>query len=1192
MGVEWTHEQKKAIEKGGCNLIVAAAAGSGKTAVLVERIVGIIESGKDVDRLLVTTFTDAAAKKMKQEIGDEIKKRLAQNPDNKHLARQIVLLSRADICTIDSFCMRVVRSNFHKTDVDPDFKITDQNESELLLAQAADEVFAEMYEQNDEGFYNLLECYASQRGDMQLVDIVLSLCRFVRSMPDYRAWLDEQVAMYEGIDTIFDTKWGKIALGSTSVELEGCIQSASEAYEYAVATDEMNSYAVPLENDIAALCDIKKTLETMDFDLVADKINAFSPSSGGRAKPKTPDEIKLPVTEKREYIKKHMADLAADFYYDSEENIKLELEYAAKQVEALCRVVAFVEERFFEIKKKRGVLDFADIEHLALEILTDTDDDGNKVASEVALSLRDKYFMILVDEYQDSNELQETIFERISSGDNIFMVGDIKQSIYRFRHTNPLLFKHKKDTYSDDDGINQRVIMSKNFRSRKEIIDAVNFIMAQNASPVVGELEYDETEALNPGASYPAGDKMGGAVEVHLIGDTDADESLDDDESIFGAEAEAVRVAKRILQLKHEGFEVFDKKSGGMRKMNYSDIAILMRSPGVDAPVFVDVLSRCGIPVFSDADNGYFVTEHVELMLSLLSVIDNPVQDIKLLAVMRSAIGGFSDTELVDIRLCDSKSDIYGALCACAGTDTLLGQKCALLIEKIEKWRDKSRHMPVHELIWYLYNDTGYYDIASAVDAGGKNRANLNLLIEYARNYEKTSFRGLFNFINYAERIKNASRDVGGAKTIGENQDVVRIMSMHKSKGLEFGVVFAVRVAKNFNRKDLSNKILMHPELGIGVDYIDVQNRYKYPTFIKRTIKEKLYYELLSEEMRVLYVALTRAKEKLIITVAPSNPASKKKKWLSGARSATDKALPVFYTAAAMGMADWIMGALVRHEAARQYAGEFISCPDNDANFRLCIDEESFVEATEQESEQSRGYSKDYSKLIEERLGYVYANQSAVMVPTKVSVTELKRIVNNEIDLSQVNLYAQELVREPAFMSQKTSVSGAERGSAMHFVMQNLDLGGILDEDGIGRQIEKMIEDKIIKKEQAELVDAKKAARFFESEMGSRMAKSNHIVRESPFEIAIDASEMGIDGAKGEEVLLQGIIDCYFYEDDGVVLLDYKTDFVRDERDIEKIREKYRLQLDMYEKALEKITKMRVKDKYLYLFSCESMIKY
>ena len=688
MAVNWTSEQQKAIDKKNCNLLVTAAAGSGKTAVLVEKIVNLIESGVDVDSLLVTTFTDAAAKKMKQEIGDEIKKRLMHNPSNVHLSRQLMLLSLADICTIDSFCMKIVRSSFHLLDIDPDFKIADANESELLRMQAASEVFAELYEENDDAFYNLLDCYATQRGDETLEEVILSLHSFARTIPDYKGWLEKCKGIYADFNgNIFDTPWGEVIKNNTKITLDGCIQCAALAHDYAMQIDEMGSYVVPLGNDLAALKAIADTLEKGGFDDVAKLVRGYKNASGGRAKPKTPDEVKEPVAENREYVKKQMGKLANDFYYESEEGICTEILYTSAQVSALCDIVVRIEERFFEIKNKRGVLDFADIEHLALKALTSVGEDGKSAPSQMACELKDKYEMILIDEYQDSNELQETIFSRISREDNIFMVGDLKQSIYRFRHTNPLLFKYKKDTYNDDEGINQRVIMSKNFRSQKNIIDFVNFVMAQNASEVVGELDYDATEMLNFGADFADVGDNDTSVELHLI-EGEGEDDGDENENVFGAEAEAVRVAKRILQLKSEGFCVFDKKEG-LRPVKYKDIVILMRSPSVDAQIFSQVLTSFGIPTFSDVGGGYFMSEEVELMLCLLSVIDNPLQDIKLLSVMRSAIGDFDDTELMDIRLCDNESDIYGALCSCARNDTSLGNKCAAFIKRLEDWRKR-----------------------------------------------------------------------------------------------------------------------------------------------------------------------------------------------------------------------------------------------------------------------------------------------------------------------------------------------------------------------------------------------------------------------------------------------------------------------------------------------------------------------
>lgn len=1193
MAVNWTDEQKKAIETEGCNLLVAAAAGSGKTAVLVERIVNLVADGKtDIDGLLVTTFTEAAAKKMKQEIADEMKKRLEEHPGDRRLARQLVLLARADICTIDAFCLKVVRANFHTLDIDPDFSIANENEAELLREQAAEELFARLYEENDEEFYNLLECYAQTRGDAALTEVVLRLHSFIRTMPDYEAWMKQCVDRYACDAGVFSSPWGEVVRQSTDTVLDGCIQSVRDALAYARETDEMASYQAPLTLDESALLDMKAALKAADYDALAAKMRAFKPAAGGRAKPKTPDEVKAPVAERREAVKKRMAKLALDFYYSDEAGIRAESAYAARQVRALCRIAAELEARFFELKKQRGILDFGDVEHLCLRALTEKKEDGSVVPSAAARRLQEKYNMILVDEYQDSNELQETIFSLIARGDNIFMVGDIKQSIYRFRHTNPLLFKQKKDTYSAEEGSNRKVIMSRNFRSRKEVIDAVNFIFSQTASPLVGEIDYDAEEALNLGADYPPCEGAGGPVEIHILGGEEEEEETDEElDAQGGAAAEAARVARRILELKREGFPIYDKKTG-YRPVQYRDMVILMRSPSVDAQVFTEVLQSYGIPVFSDVGGGYFVTEEVELVLSLLAIIDNPMQDIKLLAVMRSPIGGFDDAELLEIRLRDSTSDIYGALCTCAGGEDALTEKCSAFLEKLEKWRAWSLYQPVHELIWSLYQDTGYYDFVAAMSAGRQRQANLKLLVEYARGYEKTSLKGLFRFVSYAERVKNANRDVGGAKILGENQDVVRIMSIHKSKGLEFGVVFVSRLAKQFNRKDLSKPVLMHGALGIGVDFIDCENRYRYPTFIKRAIKEKLRLELLSEELRVLYVALTRAREKLILTLAPRNVESSKKKWLSGAR-ALGEALPLYYTAAATGLSDWVGATALRHEACRAFAGEYIACSETEAKLSLYTGWDCATAAEIQAGTvQKETPQPQNMEEICAALGWSYPYASVKKVPTKVSVTELKRIVNNEIDLGEAALYDTGLLAAPAFLSQEQQLSAAQRGSALHFVLQNLDLRGALDTEGIKRQISGMVERQVIKPQQAEAADAEKIARFFAAPLGQRMLKSSKIVREMPFEIALDASVLpGVDVA-GEQVLLQGIIDCYFYEDDGIVLVDYKTDHVHSRADAAAVKERYAPQITLYARALEQITGKNVKEKNLYLFSCESVVNY
>lgn len=1196
MGVNWTEEQKKAIETEGCNLLVAAAAGSGKTAVLVERIVNLVEQRKaEIDELLITTFTEAAAKKMRQEIADEMKKRLEKTPGDRYLACQLVLLARADICTIDSFCLKVVRANFNALDIDPDFTIANENESALLREQALQELFARLYEENDEDFYDLLECYSHTHGDEALAEIVLRLHSFICTMPDYELWIKNCINMYDRAGSVFEGAWGEVVRVSTDTALDGCIRRIRDALEYARQTEEMASYVQPLLLDEAALLGMKAALAEGDFNALAAKIRSYTPAAGGRAKAKTPDEVKTPVSERRAYVKNKISRLARDFYYSDEDGIHAETAYAARQIGALCNIAARLEKQFFSIKKKRGVLDFSDIEHLCLRALADKNGGGVAAASSVALQLRDKYKMILVDEYQDSNELQEMIFSLISRGDNIFMVGDVKQSIYRFRHTNPLLFKHKQDTYSDTEGANRKVIMAKNFRSRREIIDAVNFIFEQTASRDVGEIDYDNEERLNFGAKYPPCEKTGGAVEVHIVGggENGGEEHIENANSQTGAVAEAVRVAKRILALKREGFTVYDKKLG-YRPVKYRDIVILMRSPGVDAQVFAEVLQEYGIPVFSDAGGGYFVTEEVELVLSLLSVIDNPMQDIKLLGVMRSPICGFDDSELLEIRLRDSVSDIYGAICTCAGGDDALAKKCGAFLDSLKKWRGWSLYMAVHELIWALYSDTGYYDFVGAMKAGRQRQANLKLLIEYARSYENTSFKGLFHFVSYAERIKSANRDINGAKILGENQDVVRIMSIHKSKGLEFGVVFAVRLAKEFNTQDLGKPVLAHGSLGIGVDFIDCENRYKYPTFIKRAIREKLRRELLSEELRVLYVALTRAREKLILTLAPRDIDAKRKKWILGAREADNGVLPLYYTLEATGLSDWIGAAVLRHESGHEFAGEYISCQETNAEFKIYTDSEySGFEAEYTEKNETGGHSSaEYDSSIDAALGWKYPYESAKKVPTKISVTELKRLINNEIDLGEAALYGTELIAAPSFLSEQSGLGAADRGSALHFVLQHIDLAAALDTDGICRQIEDMLRRQILLPKQAEAADPARIARFFASPLGKRMLNSSRVVREMPFEVAVDACMLPGAEDAGEKVLLQGIVDCFFYEDSEVVLIDYKTDFVKSAADIEKIKEKYAPQIEMYAAALEQITGKRVCQKNLYLFSCESVVNY
>lgn len=1212
MPIDWTYEQRQAIETTGCNLLVAAAAGSGKTAVLVERIIGKIMGGKgstDIDRLFVTTFTNAAAAKMRCQVADAISARLLQTPNDKNLQRQHALVNHSYICNLHSFCLNILRQNFHLLDIDPDFGVADVGEIAIIKREIANQLFEDMFEDGDSGFYELAQVYGTQRGYDQLLELLLKMHEFVKTMPFSEKWLKSSADMFDMSGDFEQSIWVKVLKSAAKVQIERCCDLVYEAIDMINESLEIDAYAVAFRSDLDCLNMVKTALDG-SWDDIVTALNGMSFVRLAAVK-NVDDSIKKPVQDLRNTVKKEMTELKDKTFNAYACDIQSDLRKLLPRIHALGELVCEFDQRFAAEKRDRNVMDFNDLEHMCLKALVRFDDQGNAVPSELALSLQEKFDEILVDEYQDTNELQETIFLLISRGNNIFMVGDIKQSIYRFRHTNPMLFKNKKDTFLVGKGEDQKIIMSKNFRSRKEVINSTNFIFRQITSPLVGEIEYDREERLNQGANYPAdgGDGENRNVEVHIIDmsqntnkpyEFQDEHEMDDEmpEPLSSIEAEAIRVCKRIIEMMQKPFMVYDGKDG-YRPLKYSDIVILMRATSRYADVFAEVFGLYGIPVFSDTGTGYFMSDEVRLMLSVLEIIDNPLQDIALLAVMRSPIADFNDEELLRIRLSSKTTDMFVALETASNMDDGLAEKCKAFISQLQKWRDWSTYMSTHELIWQLYGDTLYYGYVGGMSGGQQRQANLRLLYERARQFDKTGFRGLFAFINYIVRIKSSSGDMSGAKILGENQNVVRIMSIHKSKGLEFPVVFLCGVGKRFNLRDMAEPVLMHKELGFGPDFKDYQKRYAYPTIAKMAIRQKMRYENLSEELRLLYVAMTRAKEKLILTMTARDAAKSIEKWSATAVSVQGEQLATHKMAAVSSFADWVMPAVMRCKGCTGVSRGTVPPLDLPADFEAVVSGEGATiedvqTATQHDMEQ---HIEDisglgYSGFVASRLEYSYPFERVVKIPTKISVTELKRIHNFDLDADAQALYNEDMIEKPGFIEECEELSAAAKGSVMHFVMQNIDLQGPLDKEGVQQQVIDMTNHGMLSQQQAETVRAESIAAFFKTDMGRRLLASDSVVREMPFEIEVAASDIYRSDFGDEKMLLQGIIDCYFEENGQIILLDYKTDFVHNTKEsINMIAAKYATQLDYYAMALEKITKKRVAQKNLYLFSIDCVIE-
>ncbi len=1229
----WTEEQARAITEGRCNLLVSAAAGAGKTAVLVERIIRKItqaENPVDIDRLLVVTFTNAAAAEMRERIGAALSRVLeeAEGDGNlkvkKNLQRQLTLLGKSNITTIHSFCLDVIRNNFHTIDLDPAFRIADDTEALLLQLEALEELIESKYEPENctEDFLSLVECYGGSKDDNKLMDLVLTIYDFVQSHPWPDIWLRDAIEAFNAAeDTDFgDTKWAEVLMKSISMELAGLQCLLEDTIKAAGREEGLSPYINTLQEDILRIkamqsaCKGKGGWDALyrEFDNLG-----FSrlPKCGKEADP----IIKEQAKGARDDVKDRLNRIKKDLICGSGE-LTSDLRQLYPVMNSLGSLVSEFADKYQDKKKQKNVIDFNDLEHYCLKVLTNRTE-GKVVPTQAALGLRELFEEIYVDEYQDSNLTQEVILGMVSREEagepNIFMVGDVKQSIYRFRQAKPELFIKKLRTYSGDSQSKYRkILLNKNFRSREDIIKAVNLVFSRIMSESLGEIEYTEEEKLNAGAVYELpespGGSAGGPVELHIIDsseigaeetDTTEEDFEDYEESALmlnSIQCEARVAANRIKELTADGgFMVMDKNTGEYRPAQFKDIVILMRTTKNWAGVFAEELSLQGIPVFTDAGTGYFRTVEISTVLSLLQIIDNPLQDIPLLAVLRSPICGFNPEELIDIRLFEREADFFEAMVKAAASEGELGRKAAGFLEKLEDWREKSLYLSTDELIWYLYNDTGYYSFVGAMPGGAARQANLRMLFDKARQYEESSFKGLFNFINFINKLKGNQGDLGSAKVLGEKDDVVRIMSIHKSKGLEFPVVFLCGAGKGFNLTDTAKNILLHHELGIGPDFIDHKRRIWYPSIFKQALKYKIKLENLSEEMRILYVAFTRAKEKLIITGAVKDIARSTDRWKSSSGANTQK-VPEFDVLRGRSFLDWICTALMRDnegkpaERLESVEGWDIRFWNREEVLRGAVVEEHGKEELIDEAALSSAEANMKDEIIK-RLEWKYPYSAYEKLPVKVTVTELKRYFDTEA-ADEFRMQAAPGIRKrPRFLEETSGMTAAERGSLMHFVLQHMDFGGEVSEAGIKMQLEDMIRMELLTEVQARNVNINGIIGFLNSSLGKRMIKTDRLCREMPFTMEVECSEvfgsLAGCGHEGETVVLQGIIDCWFEEEGKLVLVDYKTDYVP-EGEVSRIKEKYRTQIEYYARALSQITGKEVSGKYIYLFWNGKILEY
>lgn len=1231
---KWTPAQKSAIDTRDCNVLVSAAAGSGKTAVLVERIISMItdpDKNIDIDRLVVVTFTKAAAAQMKDKIRKALDSMLDENPGDVNLLRQITLLNNAQITTIDSFCLWIIRNHFPEVNLDPGFRIMDEGEKKLIENDVLEDVLEEFYAEADEEFFNLVDAFGMGRDDSGLVSIIDKIYRFSRSNPWIDEWFDECMLVYD--DETYDNPAIKELYDSIKNALLDYRDKYNRLVDICSEPAGPAAYTGALQSDLLG---INEMINSQDFGELGRKIRTFSFEALSRKKDAGADpDIKEYVKGQRKLFKDYIGRLNDKIFLKEDDGIFEDMQGAGIQIRTLLKVAKVYAKRVSEVKREKGIIDFNDMEHLALSILVKKED-GKLVYTETADKLANRFEEILIDEYQDSNQLQEVILNAVSktrlSGENnnIYMVGDVKQSIYKFRLACPELFIEKYDTYGET-GDNVRIELQKNFRSRENVLECANDVFSHIMNKNFSGIGYDETVRLNAGFPYPEysdsnyGDEANKSTDVILI-------SSENEEEATTRELEADRLAKLIEGIVSSGVNVYDADENIYRPAEYRDIVILTRSVTGWADTFADALMDRGIPAYTDSSTGYFSVREIQVILSMLTIVDNPVQEISLAAAMMSYFGGFTAAELGMVRKLgrehadkNTHNNLYEHLKAVAvlgGADNIqetdvkqLSGKCALFLAKLTEYRDKSSVEPLYDLCWEMIYDSGYYDYVGTMPAGAQRQANLNVLLERAAGYGKSSYSGLFNFLRYIERLKKFDEDFAEGAASLDNENLVRIMSIHKSKGLEFPIVILAGAHKSINFMDATAPVLVDQNLGIAVDYVDLERRTKTPTIIKGAMARRIVRESIAEEERLLYVAMTRAREKLIITGVVKDADKTLDKYRAKSEElATDGTLSYADSENIKNYLDMIMPVCLMDSDKLK------------GSFKVMVDavEDSEADADETGNSFETGNVTDIDAVKagealdgNNEAGYPSLDELPEYVPAdnasgrmKLTVSQLKAMQAE--DNSEENAYMDDSVKEafekeaydeqaadngnrdgqtdsetiaepsnsiiPKFISgEEVQLAANERGSAYHRVMECLDYSVSVNLDGVKADINRMLETGKMNELQVKSVNPWDINTFIQSDTGRRVANAvncGSVRREQPFVFEYEGQ------------LIQGIIDLYFEEDGEFVLVDYKTDRVmKGEAGEKELVRRYAIQLDYYAKALTQLTGKKVKEKIIYSFA-------
>lgn len=1272
MGMKFTPEQQRVIELHNSNILVSAAAGSGKTAVLVERIIRMICDGEhpaDIDRLLIVTFTNAAAAEMRERIAAGITARLETDPGNEHIQKQSALLHNAQITTIDSFSLFLIRNHFNEIGLDPDFRVADEGEIKLLqqevLAQLLEDAYAGQFvPEAPEQFHACVEYFCPGGRESVLEQHILNLSRYAGSFPWPAEWLEERKNDYAAgdMEALVHSDYGQYLTERVNRTVEGCLEKLREVKRLCELPDGPYMYGELTEAEIEQL---ERLTSCKDLEEQAAKVPTVT---FGRLPSKKDDSVDPAKRELAKAIRNSVKDTLSDL---SESYFKTPLELAVEQGKA-CReplrilldLVLEFDRRLLAAKQERHLIDFSDMEHYALQILlkrekveesggTGTDRTETKyriVPSDVAMEYRQYFQEILIDEYQDSNLVQEYLLSAISGEEegryNRFMVGDVKQSIYKFRLARPELFLEKYDTYQETGDL-CRIDLAKNFRSRIQVVDAVNDVFSRIMSRQIGGIAYDDKAALYPGAVYPAQEDPVYGSELLLIRKPEKgerEESGIGEQHAEGAgvlvdydnvrQLEALAITARIKQLKGS-LKVMEKSTGELRPVRYSDMVILLRTTSGWDEEFKKILEQQGIPVYITSKTGYFGALEVQELLQFLRVLDNPRQDIPLFGVMQSVFGGFTQEEIAQIRSggeghSRKRMTLYEALKEVAqsgrtveegeeisagesaGEEAELSQKADTFLQRIGHYRDLTPFTSIRDLLQRILDDYDYLNYVTALPAGSKRRANVEMLLTKASAFEKTSYFGLFHFIRYMEQLEKYDVDYGEADTLDENADVVRIMSIHKSKGLEFPVVFVSGLSKRFNMQDANQSLIVDMDLGVAVDYVDSVRRIKNKTLRRTVLSAKMKEDNLAEELRVLYVALTRAREKLILTAVLDKA---DEKWELAQMTGQERLTYLDFCEAGSYM-DFLLPILPQtgiavktlrtEDLAVEELREQLRMGDRREQLRLIACGETTLTGDPEENERKLMY-------LRERFAYQYPHPGLQKLYTKTTVSELKIAAMAEKDEAAFHTFEEKEVVPyiPGFRREQEKVSGAVRGNAFHRTMELLDFTYLFTESGLftgcpnnyeeyrrgldknrlQNRLEEFLQRETISlrltEEYAKAVSLPKILNFLEQELAYRMWRAQEqglLYREQPFVLGIDAKRLDPDLPEGEKVLIQGIIDVFFIEDGEIVLLDYKTDVIDS---LEALWNRYNVQIQYYEEALTKLMQMPVKERILYSFYLE-----